>query len=35
MTYFLTSVTMPDLQVSDMRHIMVNGVSTPFGISST
>jgi len=34
MTYFLTAITMPDSQTSDVRH-MVNGVSAPSGISSS
>jgi len=33
-TYFSTSITMPDLQSIDMRHV-VNDVSAPSGISST
>jgi len=31
-TYFLTSITMPDLQSSDVSHT-VNDVSAPSGIS--
>jgi len=33
-TYFLTSITKPDLQSIDMRHIPYN-VSAPSGVSST
>jgi len=33
-TYFLTSVTMPDPQTCDMRHIRWNDVSASCGISS-
>jgi len=34
LTYFLTSVVMPDIQSCSMRHISVNDVSAPSGISS-
>ena len=33
-TYFMTSVTMPDPQTSDMRPIWVNDVSASSAISS-